>query len=103
MSLDYTYLNLSMVLTMPVSINCRVVELEERMGYGFALKHALYHEVSTPYVCVIQHDRTFMRTTPMDDVVRAMLNKRNGDIKYVGKFHYETTRSCMLYLKLLCL
>ncbi len=29
-----------------------VVELEERMGYGFALRHTLYHEVVTPYVCV---------------------------------------------------
>ncbi len=60
------------------------MELEERQGYGFALRHALYHEVSTPYVCVIQHDRTFMRRTPMDEVVRSMMNKRNGDIKYVG-------------------
>ena len=64
--------------------NTRIVELEERHGYGFALRHALFHEVKTPYVCVIQHDRTFMRTTPMEDVVRCMSNKRNGNIKYVG-------------------
>jgi hypothetical protein len=64
--------------------NTRIVSLEERHGYGFALRHALIHEVKTPYVCVIQHDRTFMRTTPMEEVVRCMANKRNGNIKYVG-------------------
>mmetsp|Transcript_5569 Transcript_5569/g.10582 ORF Transcript_5569/g.10582 Transcript_5569/m.10582 type:complete len:682 (-) Transcript_5569:443-2488(-) len=63
--------------------NTRVVELEERHGYGFALRHALYHEVTTPYVCVIQHDRTFMRRTPMEEVVRSMIHRSN-DIKYVG-------------------
>lgn len=61
----------------------RVVELEERHGYGFALRHALYHEVTTPYVCVIQHDRTFMRRTPMEEVVRSMI-QRSNDVKYVG-------------------
>ncbi len=61
----------------------RVVQLEERHGYGFALRHALRHEVSTPYVCVIQHDRTFMRQTPILPVVQSMINS-NGNIKYVG-------------------
>ena len=97
LSLDHTYLNSSMVLTRKF-LNCRVVELEERHGYGFALKHALYHEVSTPYVCVIQHDRTFMRTTPMDEVVRAMLNKRNGDVKYVGKFPFLVKQQYLAFL-----
>jgi len=63
--------------------NTRVVELDERHGYGFALRHALRHEVSTPYVCVIQHDRTFMRHTPIQSVVQSMTNS-NGCIKYVG-------------------
>lgn len=62
--------------------NTSVVELDERHGYGFALRHALYHCVETPYVCVIQHDRTFMRPTPMKEVVDAMNN--NEEIKYVG-------------------
>jgi len=65
--------------------NTRVVELNERHGYGFALRHALYYEVKTPYVCVIQHDRTFMRSTPIKEVVNVMMNKNtNGAIKYVG-------------------
>ena len=59
-----------------------VEELDERMGYGFALRHALRHCVSTPFVCVIQHDRSFMRPTPMKDVVHAMWCHRT--IKYVG-------------------
>ena len=64
--------------------NARVVELEERHGYGFALRHALRHHVSTPYVCVIQHDRTFMRPAPAKEVVAAMSNDPEGRIKYVG-------------------
>lgn len=64
--------------------NTRVVELKERHGYGFALRHALYHCVTTPYVCVIQHDRTFMRPTPVAEVVSAMRNDPEQKIKYVG-------------------
>ena len=63
--------------------NAEVVELPTRHGYGFALRYALRHCVRTPYVCVIQHDRTFMRTTPMKSVVHAMMNNPD-QIKYVG-------------------
>jgi len=67
-SLDYT--------TNPSPFqNTRVVELEQRHGYGFALKHALNHEVDTPYVCVIQHDRTFIRSAPISEVVQTMMNE----------------------------
>ena len=59
-----------------------VEQLDERMGYGFALRHALRHCVSTPFVCVIQHDRTFMRQTPMYEVLHTMWRHRT--IKYVG-------------------
>lgn len=59
-----------------------VEELQERHGYGFALRHALQHCVATPYVCVIQHDRTFMRPTPLRETVHAMWN--NSGVKYVG-------------------
>eukprot|EP00978_Attheya_sp_CCMP212_P014331 scaffold36408_cov53-Attheya_sp.AAC.4 len=62
--------------------NTRVVELESRHGYGFALRHALQNCVTTPYVCVIQHDRTFMRRTPIREVVQTMRNDQR--IKYVG-------------------
>ena len=63
-------------------VNTSVVELEERQGYGFALRHALRHCVSTQYVCVIQHDRTFMRETPIEEVIQVM--RSNPGVKYVG-------------------
>jgi len=59
-----------------------VEELEERHGYGFALRHAVRECIETPYVIVIQHDRTFMRTCPIYDILRTMWRYRN--IKYVG-------------------
>ena len=59
-----------------------VHELEVRQGYGFALRHALRNCVDTPYVIVIQHDRTFMRPTPINETIRAMYY--NSNIKYVG-------------------
>lgn len=59
-----------------------VHELDVRQGYGFALRHALRECVATPYVIVIQHDRTFMRPTPITETVRAMWY--NSNIKYVG-------------------
>jgi hypothetical protein len=63
---------------------CRttVHELDVRQGYGFALRHALRECISTPYVIVIQHDRTFMRPTPIAETIRAMWY--NSNIKYVG-------------------
>ena len=59
-----------------------VHELESRQGYGFALRHALREFIVTPYVIVIQHDRTFMRPTPIAETIRAMWF--NSNIKYVG-------------------
>jgi hypothetical protein len=63
--------------------NTVVEELDSRHGYGFALRHALRECVSTPYVCVIQHDRTFMRITPVHETLHAMFMSQ-GHIKYVG-------------------
>jgi len=68
-----------------------VEELNSRHGYGFALRHALRHCVTTPYVCVIQHDRTFMRPTPMFETMQAMWRHRY--IKYVT----ISMRSNLLY------
>ena len=59
-----------------------VHELDVRQGYGFALRYGLRECVVTPYVIVIQHDRTFMRPTPIADTIRAMWY--NSNIKYVG-------------------
>jgi hypothetical protein len=71
--------------------NTSVYELDVRQGYGFALKHALQELVTTPYVIVIQHDRTFMRPTPLKETIMAMWH--NSRIKYVGM----SMRSNLLY------
>ena len=71
--------------------NTVMEELDSRHGYGFALRHALRHCVTTPFVCVIQHDRTFMRPTPMAETLEAMWKHPN--IKYVGM----SMRSNLLY------
>ena len=68
-----------------------VEQLDSRHGYGFALRHALRRCVTTPYVCVIQHDRTFMRPTPMLETTRAMWHHRY--VKYVT----ISMRSNLLY------
>ena len=71
--------------------NTVVEELEFRHGYGFALRHALRECITTPYVIVIQHDRTFMRPTPILETLKAMWYHRN--IKYVGM----SMRSNLMY------
>lgn len=72
--------------------NTKVVELTERHGYGFALREAVRHHVHTPYVCVIQHDRTFLRSTPVWETVQAM-RKNSTLLKYVG----FTMKSNLMY------
>ncbi len=71
--------------------NTKVEELDTRHGYGFALRHALQECVQTPYVIVIQHDRTFMRSCPIYETVRTMWYHRN--VKYVGM----SMRSNLMY------
>ena len=44
-----------------------LLELTERMGFGFALKEALEHVV-TPLVLVVQHDRIFCQAFPLHQV-----------------------------------
>lgn len=78
--------------------NTKVVELEERHGYGFALRHALRHCVETPYVCVIQHDRNFMRSTPIREVVNAIICDPQQQIKYVG----VNMKSNLMYYDIFC-
>ena len=76
----------------PIFQNTKIIELSERHGYGFALRHAIAHHVQTPYVCVIQHDRTFMKHTPIAQVVYTM-HSLPEKIKYVGM----SMRSNLLY------
>lgn len=71
--------------------NTEIVELDERHGYGFALRHVLREYVKTQFVCVVQHDRTLMRPTPINETVHSMW--RHPFIKYVGM----SMRSNLLY------
>jgi hypothetical protein len=65
-------------------VNTTVIELDERHGYGFALREAVKYHVKTKYMIVIQHDRIFMRSTPIEETIRAMEHDSTGKIKYVG-------------------
>jgi hypothetical protein len=49
-----------------------ILELNERSGFGFAVKAALPH-VRTEYVIVVQHDRFFMRPLDLHPLLRAMV------------------------------
>lgn len=62
--------------------NTSIEELDERFGYGYALRYALRYCVKTDYICVIQHDRTFMRPTPIKEILEVMWKYPN--VKYVG-------------------
>lgn len=59
-----------------------VLPLEERQGFGFAVKAALEH-VTTPWVFILQHDRTFMRPfTRVEALLKTM--KADPRLKMVG-------------------
>ncbi|GMH97593.1 hypothetical protein TrVE_jg1600 [Triparma verrucosa] len=75
--------------------NTTLLELPTRHGYGFALKSAL-QTITTKHVCVIQHDRTFMRPTPISSIIATM--NADPSVKYVGIL----MRSNLLYLEHFC-
>jgi len=55
-----------------------LLELEERQGFGFAMKEGIRH-VATPFVIVVQHDRNFLAAAARVDLVqlvRAMRRHR---------------------------
>lgn len=57
----------------------RLLFLTERVGYGFALKEALRIDcalVTTRYVMVVQHDRTWLRSCSIATVLAAMEGSR---------------------------
>ena len=65
--------------------NYELVELEQRHGFGFAVRRALFHHVHTPLVIVVQHDRTFCRSAQFleDIVVKMLAEGEDGCIGYV--------------------
>ena len=58
-----------------------VLELATRHGFGYAVRAAL-DAVSTPLVCVVQHDRTMMRSVDVTEIARAILAS-DGRVGYV--------------------
>lgn len=72
-----------------------LLRLPERHGFGFAVRAAL-PRVATPFVCIMQHDRTFMR--PCDFVLRLLRAMGADDrLKMVGM--PTTTNDPPRYLK----
>ena len=66
----------------PVWAKVEVLRLAERQGFGFAVRAAL-ELVCTPFVCIMQHDRTFMRGFEhVQPLLQAML--QNPCLKMVG-------------------
>lgn len=58
-----------------------LISLQERHGFAHALRRGLM-KVTTPYVLVAQHDRSFRRSVPIHDIVESMHHDNN--ISYVG-------------------
>jgi hypothetical protein len=65
--------------------NTPVHQIDCRQGYGIALCHALSEYVTTPNVIVIQHDRTMMRPTPIEETRHVIWHHIN--LKYVEYEH----------------
>ena len=59
-----------------------LIELQERHGFGFAVRKAMFHHVKTPMVLVVQHDRTLMRPVDVSSIVRTM-QQHQDTIGYV--------------------
>jgi len=59
----------------------RLLELPTNHGFGYAVRAAL-GEVHTPLVCVIQHDRTFLRAVDVEAVATSVLESK-GAVGYV--------------------
>lgn len=68
--------------TLPHWQHAEVLRLKDRHGFGFAVRAAL-ELVCTPYVCIMQHDRTFMRPFALvGGLLRAM--GQDERLKMVG-------------------
>ena len=66
----------------PIWAAVEVLRLAERQGFGFAVRAAL-ELVRTPFVCIMQHDRTFMRRfEQVEPLLQAM--SQNPCLKMVG-------------------
>ena len=73
----------------------RLINLQERHGFAHALRRGLVR-VTTPYLLVAQHDRSFRRQAPVTEVLKSM----EGDmtINYVG-FPTSSTIDYVRYIR----
>lgn len=61
--------------------NCRLLELQDHHGFGWAVKRAL-DLVQTELIMVVQHDWAFINRISIDKVCEALLHY--SEVKYVG-------------------
>lgn len=101
----------------------RLLFLSQRVGYGFALKEALRIDhtlVTTKYVMVVQHDRTWLRSCSIaavlaamegsarwrhsgedavhedeDPVVKCVSFVTRSTLNYISRFHGRATTRCL--------
>ena len=57
----------------PLYVNTEILELPKRVGFGFALKEAI-PSVTTDYLMIVQHDRSFIKGFDLMQVINAMEN-----------------------------
>lgn len=57
----------------PLYHNTEILELPERVGFGFALKEAI-PSVTTKYLMIVQHDRSFIKSFDLEQVLESMEN-----------------------------
>ncbi|CAM9438793.1 unnamed protein product [Heterosigma akashiwo] len=62
--------------------NAELLVLEERHGFGFAVKRAL-EQVNTKYVMVVQHDRTFIKSFDILPLLQ-ILDTPEEEVNYIG-------------------
>ena len=55
----------------PLYTNTTILELPQRVGFGFALQKAM-PMVTTPYVMVVQHDRSFIKPFDLLGILSSM-------------------------------
>jgi len=74
----------------------KLLELEERNGFGYAMREGMAH-ITTPYVIVVQHDRNFTRGFDLLKVVKGMRRHYHW-CHYVGLPTSRTIKHASLIL-----
>ena len=62
--------------------NAELLELQQHHGFGFAV-HAALQRVTTPLVCVVQHDRVLLRPVDFGAICNHLLQQADEAVGYV--------------------